>query len=110
MRHHLEWFPEWFRIINKLYRCAMIIRENSVYPNGVICFMTDTAIFAASVKTELLEIAKQALALGTGLQNAAPGDKTGTPNNSVSYLLSIADALAKMAEECGKIQSTPTSR
>jgi hypothetical protein len=87
----------------------MIIRENKVYPDGVIYFMTDTAILAASVKSELLEIAKQALALGTGLQNAAPGDKSGGPNNSVSYLLSIAENLAKLAEECGKIQSNPAS-
>ncbi|VVC75123.1 hypothetical protein AQUSIP_03990 [Aquicella siphonis] len=70
--------------------------------------MSDAVILAASVKTTLLEIAKQAGALGTGLQNAAPGDKSGTPNNSVSYLLSIADSLAKIANECDKISATPS--
>jgi len=65
--------------------------------------MSETAVLAAFVKTTLLEIAKQAGALGLGLQNAAPGDKTGTPNNSVSYLLSTSDNLAKIAEECGQL-------
>jgi hypothetical protein len=65
--------------------------------------MTDNAVLAATIKTTLLEIAKQASALGTGLLNAAPGDKSGTPNNSVSYLLNTSENLTKIAEECGKI-------
>lgn len=65
--------------------------------------MSEMAIIAASMKSTLKEIAKQATALGTGLQNAAPGDKTGAPNNSVQYLLSVAENLAKIAEECDKL-------
>lgn len=61
--------------------------------------MSDAAILAASVKTTLLEVAKQANALGTGLQNAAPGDKTGTPNNSVAYLLSITEEINAIVEK-----------
>lgn len=69
---------------------------------GAIFIMSDLTILAGSVKTTLLEIAHHASALGTGLQNAAPGDKTGTPNNSVQYLLGISESLLKIAEECEK--------
>jgi hypothetical protein len=62
--------------------------------------MSDLRILAVSTRGSLLEIAKQAAALGTGLQNAAPGDKTGTPNNSVQYLLAISAGLNKIALEC----------
>lgn len=61
--------------------------------------MSDAAILAASVKTSLLEVAKQANALGTGLQNAAPGDKVGTPNNSVNYLLAISEEINALVEK-----------
>lgn len=70
--------------------------------------MSDAVILAAAIKTALMEISRQAGALGSGLQNAAPGDKSGAPNNSVSYLLSIADNLAKMASECDKISASPS--
>lgn len=74
--------------------------------------MSDAVILAASVKTALLEIAKQSAALGAGLQNAAPGDKSGAPNNSVSYLVSISDALTKQASELEalKTNSSGSSR
>lgn len=65
-------------------------------------YMSDAVILAAFVKTGLKEIARQAAALGVGLQNAAPGDKAGAPNNSVSYLLSISENLTKIADECGR--------
>lgn len=87
----------------------MIIRQTEIYPIRVISYMSDAAILAASIKTGLLDVAKQAAALGTGLQNAAPGTKAGAPNNSVSYLLAVSDSLSKLAQECGKIQSAPTS-
>ncbi|MBX3709863.1 MAG: hypothetical protein KIT56_04705 [Gammaproteobacteria bacterium] len=67
--------------------------------------MSDALILAASIKTELLEVAKQAGALGTGLQNAAPGDKAGAPNHSVSYLLGISEGLTKIAQECEELHS-----
>lgn len=62
--------------------------------------MTDLVLLTASAKTTLLEIAKQAGALGSGLQNVAPGDKNGTPNNSVQYLLTASESLAQLAIEC----------
>lgn len=65
--------------------------------------MTDTTILAASIKVTLDEIAKQAQGLGTGLLNAAPGDKSGAPNNSIQYLLDIAESISKTAEDCEKI-------
>ncbi len=65
--------------------------------------MSDTAIIASLAKTTLAEIAKQANTLGVGLQNAAPGDKTGTPNNSVQYLVEVAEMLNKKVEEFSKL-------
>lgn len=65
--------------------------------------MSDIAIIKATAKTTLMEIAKQAAALGTGLQMAAPGDKAGAPNHSVQYLLSTSESLAKIAEDCEKL-------
>lgn len=88
----------------------MIIREAKIYPDEVIYYMSDAAILAASVKATLLEVARQAGALGLGLQNAAPGDKTGTPNNSVAYLLSVSESINTIAEDCGKIQSSASSQ
>ncbi len=77
----------------------MLVREHYLYQSGMV-IMSDTVIIAASARTTLLEIAKQANALGTGLQNAAPGDRAGAPNNSVQYLFAIAESLIKIAEEC----------
>ena len=62
--------------------------------------MSDLAVLAATIKAALQEVAKQAAGLRTGLQNAAPGDKAGKPNNSVEYLLNISDALEKAAKQC----------
>lgn len=80
----------------------MLVREIKTNSHGAIFYMSDAAILAAFVKTGLKEIARQAAALGAGLQNAAPGDKAGTPNNSVSYLFRISEDLSKIADECGK--------
>lgn len=79
----------------------MIIREQI---NEVIYCMSDAAILAASVKAALIEVAKQAEGLAMGLQNAAPAEKTGTPNNSIQYLLNIADSINTMAADYEKIQ------
>lgn len=73
---------------------------NDLPKTGAIYIMSDLTILAASVKTTLLEIARHASALGTGLQNAAPGERTGAPNNSVQYLITISETLTKYAEEC----------
>lgn len=78
----------------------MLVRDDYLNQSGMVLIMSDTAIITSTARTTLLEIAKQAAALGTGLQNAAPGDKTGAPNNSVQYLLAISEALSKIAEEC----------
>ena len=65
--------------------------------------MTDIAIVVAAAKASLNEIAKQANALGTGLQNAAPGDRMGASNPSIQYLLTTAENLRAIAEKCEKL-------
>lgn len=65
--------------------------------------MSELAIWAVTVKTALRDVAKQAAALGTGLQNAAPGDKTGAPNNSVQYLVDTSDQLDRVVEQIEKM-------
>ena len=67
--------------------------------------MSDMDVLTATVKSTLQEIGKQASALGTGLQNAAPSDKAEKPNNSVQYLLGISDVLVKVADECDELSS-----
>ena len=68
--------------------------------------MSDAVILVASIKTALIEIAKQSAALGAGLQNAAPSEKTMTgSNSSISYLFSTSENILKIAEECGKLHS-----
>ena len=62
-------------------------------------YESDISIVVAT----LLDIAKQASALGVGLQNAAPGNETGIPNNTVQYLTDISETLINIAEECKKI-------
>lgn len=84
----------------------MLINENSYYEVRLQSAMSDIAIIAGSVKTALLDIAKQSSALGTGLQNAAPGAKDHAPNKSVQYLLATFDSLAKKAEECEEFLSS----
>lgn len=78
----------------------MLCLMNEEVLNRAVIIMSEIAVLAASAKTTLNEIAKQAMALGTGLQNAAPGEKSGSPNNSVQYLLTTSEALAKIAAEC----------
>lgn len=82
---------------------AMLINEVQVKQSGVVIIMSDLAILAALVKTTLLEIGKQQHALGEGLLNAAPGDKTGTPNKSVQYLLDGSQCLIDLAKECDEL-------
>ena len=67
--------------------------------------MSDLTILAATIKGSVLDIAKQAKGLADGLQNVAPGSKTGTPNNSIQYLFSIHEGLGKIAAECEKLIS-----
>lgn len=75
---------------------------------GLARIMSELAIIAASAKTTINSLAKQIYALGEGLQNAAP-EKAGVPNKSVQYLLSVAESLDKIAEECDKFLSLPAS-
>lgn len=79
----------------------MLAKEEIQYLNltRAAIVMSDTDILAATIKSALREVAKQASALGVGLQNVAPGDKGDKPNNSVQYLLTIADELAKLADD-----------
>lgn len=83
--------------------CAMLKNERDHYQPRMIFVMSDMDILTATIKSTLREIAKQANALGTGLQNAAPGEKSEKPNNSVQYLLGIADVLEKASEDCSDI-------
>lgn len=78
----------------------MLRNKIELFQPRFVIVMSDLAILAASVKTTLLDIAKQASALGVGLQNAAPGDKLGVPNSSVQYLLETSELLTKIANEC----------
>lgn len=84
----------------------MLINEIELHQAGIVIIMSDLAIIAASVKNTLLEISKQASALGIGLQNAAPGEGTSSPNNSVQYLLETSASLVKIAEDCGEFSIT----
>lgn len=81
----------------------MLRQDASCYQQGLVVIMSDTVILASQIRATLLEIAKQANALGVGLQNAAPADKTGAPNNAIQYLLDVAACLTKKAEECDSI-------
>jgi len=65
--------------------------------------MSELKIWAATVRTAIHDISKQAAALGTGLQNAAPGDKSGSPNNSVQYLVDTSEHLDHVAEQIEKM-------
>ncbi len=68
--------------------------------------MSDIAILAAFAKSTLIELSKQQHALGEGLQNAAPGEKSGTPNKSVQYLFTCSEYLAKLAAQCDEVIET----
>ncbi|OGT38575.1 MAG: hypothetical protein A3F11_04800 [Gammaproteobacteria bacterium RIFCSPHIGHO2_12_FULL_37_14] len=65
--------------------------------------MIDIAQLISTTTISLNELSKQTTALGTGLQNAAPGNKNGNPSNSVQYLLDISDALADIAKKCEEL-------
>ena len=79
----------------------MLINESQLYQKKVVFIMSDLAIVTALAKTTLLEIAKQALALGMGLQNAAPSHKDGSPPNpSVQYLFETSDVLSQLSVVC----------
>lgn len=80
----------------------MLINETLQYQYGAY-IMSDTAIIVAMTVTTLQEVAQQAASLGTGLLNAAPGEKGGQPNASVLYLLETSELLKKLAEECEKL-------
>lgn len=69
--------------------------------------MSDIAILTAVIKAGLLEIAKQEIALGTGLQNAAP--ETGVPNRSVQYLLDAAEYLQEAVKQCDELLAASSS-
>ncbi len=78
----------------------MLISKAETHTVRLGVIMSDVAIMAATIKSKLLEVAKQAAALGEGLQNAAPGDKAGSANPSVQYLLAISESLKTLANDC----------
>ncbi|HEX4044817.1 MAG TPA: type IVB secretion system protein IcmQ [Gammaproteobacteria bacterium] len=69
--------------------------------------MTDMAVVITSTKNMLREIATQAKTLGVGLQNAAPGNKSGAPNYSVQYLVKTSENFSAWMEECDKLSALP---
>ena len=82
----------------------MLVNEvsaNYLLPKGVIV-MTDVVMITQSVQTILFEIAKQTQVLGTGLQNAAPGDKENLPP-SIQYLFEVSEYLKQQAAACEKL-------
>lgn len=78
------------------------IRRDYSQQTGLVVIMSEIAVQAAAVKIRLTEIAGQAAALATGLQNAAPGEKD-KPNPSIQYLSAIAEVLQALSEECEAI-------
>lgn len=64
--------------------------------------MSKIAVEADLVKTRLLEIAQQARALATGLQNAAPG-KSSAANPPIQYLELSRDYLTNLADQCAEL-------
>jgi hypothetical protein len=67
--------------------------------------MIDLTVVIATAETSLLDVARQTSGLATGLQNAAPGDKSNAPNKSVQYLFEISERLNEIAEKCKKLIS-----
>lgn len=86
----------------------MLIEENGLCQRAVLV-MSDMAIMAALIQSTLLEIGKQQRALGEGLLVAAPGDKTGSPNKSVQYLLEGSEYLINLAKQCEEFSSSSSS-
>ena len=81
----------------------MLVNELPVYEHRIIAIMSDLALITSMARAGLMEIAKQSHALGIGLQNAAPGDKTGKPNPSIEYLLEISKELNQYVQECSAL-------
>lgn len=65
--------------------------------------MSDMTNITAVVNTTFTEISHQMRVLGEGLANAAPGNISGTPNQSVQYLLDGAEHLRKLAKQCDEL-------
>lgn len=65
--------------------------------------MADLDEITVATAARLQELAQQASRLGTGLQNAAPVEKTGVSNPSIQYLFGVADILSKATKECIKL-------
>ena len=80
----------------------MLISENRSYTCEAVIIMTEKAVIAASTKSTLDDISKQAEALGTGLLNISPGlaQSKASANQSVEYLLAISDNLSRISERC----------
>ncbi|GEM_PF-1626580 len=87
----------------------MLINESHLYTTRAVIIMTDVALLAALVKSTLLEIGRQQHALGEGLLSAAPGEKTGTPNKSIQYLLDGSERLLELAKQCDEFIPRPSS-
>jgi hypothetical protein len=67
--------------------------------------VSDMSSHITATKTVLRDIAKQAKALATGLQNAAPPQNSG-PGKSISYLTEVAGMLD---DACRKLSGPASS-
>ena len=67
--------------------------------------MIDLALLITTAASELDSLAKQTLHLGTGLQNAAPGN-TNTPNQSIQYLFEISQVLSEKSTQCSELNKS----
>lgn len=76
-----------------------------------VSIMSTLRVEGGHLEKELTVIAKQMIALATGLQIAAPGDKAGLPNKSVNYLNESAKRFLAIVELIKQqTQSTPAHK
>lgn len=88
----------------------MLVTDQRTLHARVWVLMGDIAQQVVFTKQTLLELAKQVHTLGTGLTNAAPGDKAGLPNPSIQYLTAIADTLEAHAKLCDELSQELAQR
>ena len=63
--------------------------------------MSNTPVVIQAARDRMVEVAKQAQALASGLQSVAPAElSASSPNTTVQYLFEISDQLQAYAKEC----------
>lgn len=79
-----------------------MLRNGHYVPEAGYQLMSNVPVVAKTVKSRLLEIAKEAQTLATGLQSVAPADlsQSSAANTTVQYLFEMSDQLQAYAKEC----------